>query len=194
MRDLSYRAELAASHKKTAKPLLWLAMTSMSMLFAGLTSAYLVRADNGNWLLFKLPGIFFISTALIITSSYTMLRAVQKARANNFAGITWHLLFTLLLGIAFTFCQFESWSQLTADGIVFGGKYSNASGSFLYALTGMHLLHLAGGLIALLVTSIKSKRRVYNSGHMLGIELCSIYWHFLTGVWVYLFVFLFFVR
>lgn len=194
MEKAFYRSELTAARLRAAKPMLWLAMASMSMIFAGLTSAYVVRADNGNWLIFKMPATFFISTALITASSLTMLAAFQKAKLSRFSGISWHLFFTLLLGIAFTVCQLQVWSELTATGIVFGGKYSNAAGSFLYALTGMHLFHLAGGLIAVFVTWIKSLRKKYSAYNTLGLELCAMYWHFLTALWLYLFLFLYFFR
>ena len=194
MEKALYRSELMAARQKAAKPMLWLAMASMAMIFAGLTSAYVVRAGNGNWLIFKMPATFLISTALITASSLTMLAASQKAKAGVFSGMAWYLFFTLVLGVAFTFCQLQAWAELTATGIVFGGKYSNAAGSFLYALTGMHLFHLAGGLIAVLVTWIKSLGRKYSAGNTLGLELCAMYWHFLTAVWLYLFLFLYFFR
>src|ERR1700752_2249010 len=150
----TYKAELKAAQRKASKPLLWVGIVSIIMLFAGLTSAYVVRADNGNWLIFNLPNIFFISTAIIITSSLTLFLALKMAKKNNQTGMILGLLATFVLGIAFTFTQFEGWKDLTSKGIVFAGKYSNASGSFLYVLTGLHLAHLAGGLISLLVTLV----------------------------------------
>jgi len=190
----TYRAELKAAQRKASKPLLWVGIVSIIMLFAGLTSAYVVRADNGNWLIFNLPDIFFISTAIIITSSLTLFMALKMAKKNNQKGMILGLLATFILGIAFTFTQFEGWNELTAKGVVFAGKYSNASGSFLYVLTGLHLAHLAGGLISLLVTLTNGLRRKYNAENTLGLELCSIYWHFLDILWVYLFLFLYYIR
>jgi len=190
----TYKTELKAAQRKASKPLLWVGIVSIVMLFAGLTSAYVVRADNGNWLIFNLPDIFFISTAIIITSSITLYLALRMAKKNNQTGMILGLLATFTLGIAFTFTQFEGWKELTAKGIVVAGKYSNASGSFLYVLTGLHLAHLAGGLISLLVTLVKGLRRKYNAENTLGLELCSIYWHFLDILWVYLFLFLYYIR
>ena len=186
----TYKAELKAAQRKASKPLLWVGIVSIVMLFAGLTSAYVVRADNGNWLIFNLPDIFFISTAVIITSSLTLFLALKMAKKNNQRGMILGLLVTLILGITFTFTQFEGWRELTAKGVVFAGKYSNASGSFLYVLTGLHLAHLAGGLISLLVTLVNGLRRKYSAENTLGLELCSIYWHFLDILWVVLFLFL----
>lgn len=189
-----YKAELKEARRKAAKPLLWVGIVSIVMLFAGLTSAYIVRADNGNWLIFNLPDMFYISTAVIITSSLTLFAALRMAKKNNYKGVIFGVLLTLILGLVFTYTQFQGWSQLTAKGIVFAGKYSNASGSFLYVLTGLHLAHLFGGLISLLVTLVNSLRKQYNAENTLGLELCSIYWHFLDILWVYLFLFLYYIR
>lgn len=190
----TYKQDLKEARKKTAKPLLWLGIVSIVMLFAGLTSAYIVRADNGNWLLFNLPDMFYISTAIILTSSITLFATLQAAKKSNYGMTTMGLLITLILGIAFCFTQFAGWSELFHKGIVPAGKYSNASGSFLYVLTGLHLAHLAGGLIALTITLINSLRKKYHAGNLLGLELCSIYWHFLDILWVYLFLFLYYIR
>ena len=190
----TYRSELTAARQKASKPLLWVGITSIVMLFAGLTSAYVVRADNGNWLLFNLPNAFFLSTAVILASSISLFMALQLAKKNHKTGTVVGVLLTLILGIVFTFTQFAGYEELTAKGVVFSGKYSNAAGSFLYALTGLHLLHLGGGLICLLVTLINSIRGKYNNGNTLGLELTSIYWHFLDILWVYLFLFLYYIR
>lgn len=190
----NYKQELAAAKRKAAKPLLWVAIASIVMLFAGLTSAYVVRADNGNWLLFNLPNAFYLSTAVIVASSITLFMSLQLAKKGNKTGTIIGVLLTFILGIVFTFTQFAGYSELTAKGIVFAGKYSNAAGSFLYALTGLHLLHLFGGLISLFVTLINSMRGKYTVGNTLGLELTSIYWHFLDILWVYLFLFLYYIR
>jgi len=190
----TYKQELKAAQRKAAKPLLWIGIVSIIMLFAGLTSAYVVRADNGNWLLFNLPNAFFLSTAFIVASSITLFMSLQMAKKGNKAGTVIGVLLTLGLGIAFTFTQFAGWDELTAKNIVFAGKYSNAAGSFLYVLTGLHLAHLFGGLICLFVTLINSVRGRYTIGNTLGLELTSIYWHFLDILWVYLFLFLYYIR
>ncbi len=193
-KERPHKAEFEAMRRKTAKPLLWIGIVSIIMLFSGLTSAYIVRADNGNWLVFQLPSVAIISTAIIITSSLTMLLAQFYIKRDNFKATSLFLFITFILGIAFTYSQYLGWKELTIQGIYFLGKYSNASGSFLYVITVLHILHLAGGLWALLITLIKSLRKRYNSSDYLGIELCSIYWHFLDVLWIYLFLFLYFFR
>ncbi|MBI3517801.1 MAG: cytochrome c oxidase subunit 3 [Bacteroidetes bacterium] len=189
-----YKADLKAAQQKASKPLLWVGILSIVMLFAGLTSAYVVRADNGNWLLFNLPNAFYLSTAVIITSSITLYLALQMAKKNNKQGTVIGLLATFILGLAFAYFQYAGWSELYSKHIVFGGKSSNASGSFLYLITFLHLLHLFAGLISVLVTLKNSIRGKYNAQNLLGLELCSIYWHFLDILWVYLFLFLYYIR
>ena len=185
------KEEIRQARRKTAKPLLYVAMVSIVMLFAGLTSAYVVRADNGNWLVFELPGIAILSTAVIITSSLTMLGAQLAIKKDNYRMTSIYLFLTLVLGLAFFFTQIEGWKQLTAQQIFFVGKYSNASGSFLYLIALVHLAHMSGGVISLIVTFTKSLLKKYSSQDTLGIELTAIYWHFLDLLWVYLFLFLY---
>jgi cytochrome c oxidase subunit 3 len=189
-----YKSELKAAQQKASKPLLWVGIISIVMLFAGLTSAYVVRADNGNWLLFNLPNAFYLSTAVIVTSSITLFFALQMAKKNNGKGATLGLLATFILGVLFAWLQYAGWGELYSKNIVFAGKSANASGSFLYLITFLHLLHLFAGLISLLVTLKNSIKGKYNAGNILGLELCSIYWHFLDILWVYLFLFLYYIR
>ena len=190
----TYKADLIAAQKKASKPLLWVGIISIVMLFAGLTSAYVVRADNGNWLIFNLPNAFYLSTAVIVTSSITLIFALQMAKKNHKMGLISGLLITFVLGILFSYFQYSGWSELFSKNIVFGGKSSNASGSFLYLITFLHLIHLFVGLISLLVTLKNSIKGKYSAENTHGIELCSIYWHFLDILWVYLFLFLYYIR
>lgn len=189
-----HKAEMAKMRKKTAKPLLWIGIVSIIMLFSGLTSAYVVRADNGNWLVFELPSIAIISTAVIIFSSFTMFMAQMTIKKNKLKATSVYLFITFVLGLVFTYTQYLGWKELTLQGIYFLGKYSNASGSFLYLIAMVHLFHLFGGLIALLITLLKSLKGRYSSEDYQGIELSAIYWHFLDLLWIYLFLFLYFFR
>jgi cytochrome c oxidase subunit 3 len=186
-----HREEIKKAQRKTAKPLLYIGIVSIVMLFAGLTSAYVVRAGAGNWLVFQLPSIAILSTAIIVTSSLTMLMAQLAIKKDNYALTTLGVFLTLALGIAFFFTQFEGWRQLTAQEIYFVGKYSNPAGSFLYLIALVHLAHMVGGLIALSVSLTKCLLKRYSSSDYLGLELTAIYWHFLDLLWVYLFLFLY---
>lgn len=189
-----HKEEIKAATRKTAKPLLYIGIVSIIMLFAGLTSAYVVRADNGNWLVFQLPDVMILSTGIMVTSSITILIAQRAIKKDNNKGAILGLLFTLILGLVFVYTQILGWRQLTAQGIYFAGKYSNASGSFLYFIALIHILHLVGGFIAILVSLTKCLLKKYSSADYLGIELTAIYWHFMDLLWVYLFLFLYFYR
>ncbi len=175
----------------TFKILLWLSMVSMVMIFAGLTSGYIVRQAESNWFVFQLPKIFYLSTAFIVLSSVSMQWALSSLKKNNRSQLITGLITTLGLGFAFAFTQFAAWSKLVDAGIFFTG---NPSGSFLYVLTALHLFHLLGGIIFLMVISARSIQGKFSSTNTLPVELCAIFWHFLDGLWVYLFIFLMIVR
>jgi cytochrome c oxidase subunit III len=178
---------------KTAKPMLYFAIGSMVMLFGGLTSAYVVRHAEGNWLKFEMPQAFYYSTALLLISSIFMNMSISAAKKNNLGNIQKALAATFLLGLAFMVFQFVGWSQLTEQKVFFAGKDSNASGSFFYVLTGLHLAHLLGGMLYLLAVNIHALKNKYNAQNYLSLQLCATYWHFLDGLWLYLFFFLIFI-
>jgi len=175
----------------TFKILLWLSMVSMVMMFAGLTSGYIVRQAQSNWLVFDLPEIFTYSTIIIVLSSISMYWAQRSVSKNDRGGLTKGLTITLLLGMAFCLTQFSAWSDLVNQGIYFIG---NPSGSFLYVLSALHLAHLVGGMLYLTIVTARSYQGRYNSENHLPVELCAIFWHFLDLLWVYLFVFLYMLR
>ncbi len=185
------REEKESIRGRSAKPLLYLAIVSICMVFAGLTSAYMVRSGDPGWMHFDLPGIFYVSTAIILSSSLTMWWAYRSAQKDNYSGVKTGMLLTLALGIAFTLSQFSAWAILTDQGVFITGKSSNPAGSFLYVISGAHLAHLFGGLLVLIYVCIKSFKQIYHSKNLLGLQLCSIYWHFLDLLWVYLFAFIY---
>lgn len=194
MEAISFKEEKHIIRGKVAVPLLWLSIVAMIMIFASLTSAYVVSWGKGGWLQFDLPQLFYISTAVILCSSITMNWTLSSARKNDFKNVKIASLITLLLGVVFIICQFKAWGQLVDQNVFFAGKSASGSGSYLYALTGLHLAHLVFGIAALLVVWVKSMMNIYNSENLLGIRLCAIFWHFLDALWIYLFLFLLFVR
>ncbi|UTW68151.1 cytochrome c oxidase subunit 3 [bacterium SCSIO 12643] len=177
---------------KTAKPLLWVAMAGMSMIFASLTSAYVVRQADSDWLSIELPMQFYYSTAIIVLSSITLVFADVSAKKNNQTGIKIGLISTFVLSLAFVYSQFDAYNILMDQGFYFSG--SGISSSFLYVLTIVHLAHVFGGNISLLITSIKGLKGKYSAEDKLGIELASWYWHYLTGVWMFLLMFLLYIK
>lgn len=180
--------------RKSLKNMLWLGIFSIIMMFSGLMSAYIIRAKGGNWLKIQLPDTFYLSTIIIMISSGTMILAQENIKKNKIKQTIVFMLLTLIFGVLFSISQFLGWKTLYANGIVYAGRYSNPAGSFLYLLTALHLLHLAGGLIGLVITGIKAALKKYNSENYLGIELISLYWHFLDVLWIFLFLFLILIR
>lgn len=186
--------EAFQSKRRVSKAMLWIGILSMIMLFAGLTSAYIVRQAEGQWLFFELPGSFYVSTAVIVLSSISLLPLLRFAKNNNFKGIIASLAITAFLGLLFTYFQFQAWGELVDAKVFFAGSQSNAAGSYLYVLTGVHLAHLAGGILSLLFTLIKALLNRYNSNNYIGLELTATYWHFLSILWIYLLLFLMYIR
>jgi cytochrome c oxidase subunit 3 len=164
------------------------------MFFAGLTSGYIVRRDTGNWLKFNLPYTFWISSALILASSFTMNLAFQSVKKGNIRSLLSGLPLTIILGLLFGVCQYASWHYLIMEQIFPMGSMSSASGSYLFVISGLHLAHILGGLVALAIIYFKARRGKYSSSNYFGIKLGAIYWHFLDALWIYLFVFLLIVR
>jgi cytochrome c oxidase subunit 3 len=189
---------LPEEKKKVAKPLLWIGMASIGMAFAGLTSGYVVSRSallsTGEWMVFSLPSAFTWATATILASSITMYLATRAIGKGQVSKTTAMLVATLVLGILFTWFQVEGARQLIKNGIFFTGPESNTAGSWVYAIAFFHILHLLGGLITLIVTAWKSALGKYSATEKLGVELAAIYWHFLDVLWIYLFLFLVFIR
>ncbi|MFM7901463.1 MAG: cytochrome c oxidase subunit 3, partial [Bacteroidota bacterium] len=140
----------------------------MVMMFAGLTSGYIVRQAEANWLFFEMPQVFTYSTIIIILSSISMFWAQRSVSKNDRNGLTKGLTITLVLGLAFCVTQFSAWSELVRQGIYFTG---NPSGSFLYVLSAMHLLHLVGGILYLVIVTARCYQGRYTAENHLPIEL-----------------------
>jgi len=187
--ELSKEEFEADKRRKVAKPLMWVGMVSIIMLFAGLTSAVIVRKGDGKWLHFELPDMFLWSTVIIVFSSITLLITNLAAKKNNVSSVKLGISGTLILGILFVFTQLEGYQQLVDIGVYFTGAEQNASGSYLYLISAVHLAHLAGGIIALLVVFFNAFKERYNSKNLLGLQVFSTYWHFLGAMWLYLYLF-----
>lgn len=195
MAQLTLDAEQKKRSDRSYKLLLLFAMVSMTMMFAGLTSAFVISKSRADWMKdFQMPPAFFISTAVIMGCSLTFIMAKRAAKQDDRKGITTWLLATLALGLAFVFLQFKGFGEVIAQGYFFTGPGSNITTTFLYVVTITHMAHLFGGLIALLVIIYNHFKQKYNSRQTLGIELGAMYWHFLDLLWVYLFLFLYFFK
>lgn len=170
--------------------LLFLMIVSIIMMFAAFTSGFIVRREEGNWREFELPISLLYNTAVILLSSATMQWALLAARRDELGRVKLAMGITLLLGLAFLGGQWLSWGDLVAGRTYFGGTDANPSGSFVYVLMGVHAFHLITGLVFLVKVYLKTLRYQVHSRQMLSITNCTIYWHFLGGLWLYLYLFL----
>lgn len=166
---------------------LWLFMVTVVMVFAGLTSAYIVRQSEGNWLEFDLPAVFYYTSGIIILSSIFLHWAYLSAKKNELVQLRIGMSIATFLGIVFLVGQWYSFVALVDMDVYLVG---NPSGSFLYIFTGLHGLHLVSGVIFLIIVLISSFRYKVHSQSMVPMEMCVTYWHFLGGLWLYLFTFM----
>jgi len=176
---------------------LWIAMASMSMFFAALTSALLLKkGDFRAWEGFRLPGIFFISTGVIISISLVMQFSLYCYRQAKFTLFRWSLFASFMLGCLFLGLQLLGWRALKQMGMPLTG---NIAGSFVYLITAMHGAHIIIGLLVTLVFllfAFRSRKdplfelkNIINPKRQLNLELLVSFWHYIDAVWVYLFIF-----
>lgn len=180
---------------KALKVMLLFAIGSIAMVFAGLTSAYVVSKSRPDWLAdFVLPIDFTISTVAIVISSVTMHFALKATKDGETKKSTIYLVSTLILGLLFVFLQFKGFGQVINEGYFFTGSESTITTSFLYVIVIVHIAHLFGGMISLLVVIYNHFKQKYNAEQFVGIQLCAWFWHFLDLLWVYLFLFFTFFK
>ncbi len=170
---------------------LWVALGSIIMMFAGLTSAYVVKRDQPGWTTFSIPKAFWYSTVVILTSSLTIQMALKAFKEREMQRYRNLLTTTAVLGILFVVLQWMGFREIWNTGITFKGS---GGGQFLYIIAGLHAVHVLGGILALVVMFVRafaSKVRSYNS---VPVELMSTYWHFVDLLWIYLLVFFMFIN
>lgn len=176
--------------KKRIHPLkfvMWMTCVSIVMMFAGLSSAFIVKSNQANWLSFNVPVIFWYSTSVIILSSITMMLSRKAFLNREMEQYRKYLGVTMVLGVVFVIMQLTGFTQLWSRGITLT---RNVSFSFLYIIVGLHALHVLGGVIALIFIyfrSYSSRKKVYTS---VPIDLINTYWHFVDLLWIYLLMFL----
>lgn len=166
---------------------MWLFLVSVVMVFISLSSAYIVKKSVGEWEYINFPPLFRITTVLILVSSITMHFAYVSAKRNNIKNIRIGLVLTGALAIAFIFGQYKAWGQLVDAGHYFVG---NPASSFIYVFTGLHIAHLIGAMIFLLIVINKAFKYQVHSKSLVRLEMCATFWHFLGGLWLYLYLFL----
>lgn len=187
--DRDEKATLAMNPKKFA---LWLFIVSIVMIFGSLTSAYIVRQSQGNWKVFDIPSMFLYSTFVLLLSSATIQWGLFSARRDELKNAKIATIATFILSIVFLFMQLEGWKQLVSNNIHL--SFSNPSESFLYVITGLHAFHLLTGIIFIIIVLISTFRNEVHAKKLNQYEMCTTYWHFLDGLWLYLYLFLMFNR
>ncbi|NJB70945.1 cytochrome c oxidase subunit 3 [Saonia flava] len=182
-------------NSRAKKMMLWFGIISLIMAFAGWTSAYIVSRTREDWISdLELPSSFLASTIVLIISSITYILAKKATRRDNVKMCTTWLLVTLGLGVIFIVLQFKGFSQMVENGYYFTGPTSNIKSSYIFLIAAVHIVHVVAGLLSLLVVLYNQVKAKYSSGNMLGLELGANFWHFLDLLWVYLILFIYFVK
>ena len=191
----SYMSRLT-KRREPYRFMVWLGIGGSVLLFTVLLGIYIARQTGPNWSAVALPGVFVLSTVVILLSSLTLHSANRAFRHEQFSGYRINLTTTLVLGTLFMLLQAWGWRQMTRAGV---GLENNPAGAFVYLISGLHLLHILVGLVLMAVALAEVLRRrayveafVYsvNPPNQLKIRLITLYWHFVDVLWIALFVFL----
>lgn len=166
---------------------LWVAIGSIIMMFAGLTSAYIVKSGHVGWHEVRTPDLFWYSTGVMLVSSIAIQAALRSFKQRSMTIFRSLLLLTFILGVAFVILQYKGFMWLWERGVHFEG--SSGAGQFLYIIFGLHALHVVGGMVALIVLIARQYFGRYKTYNSTPVEIMSTYWHFVDLLWIYLFVF-----
>jgi cytochrome c oxidase subunit 3 len=192
--DLTQGSE-KEKYDRSKKMMLWFGIVSLLMGFAGWTSAYIVSSSRKDWLQdIELPSLFYVSTGLLVISSLTFILAKRGVQQNKQQLATLFLVTTLVLGIAFIFLQFQGFNQMLKNGYRFTGPTSSIKMSYVYLIAFVHIVHVVAGLICLSVVLFRQVKGKYTAQEYLGLTLGAAFWHFLGILWVYLILFMTFVK
>jgi cytochrome c oxidase subunit III len=170
---------------------LWVAIGSIIMMFAGLTSAYIVKREQPGWTTFEIPRSLWFSTGVILLSSLSIQLAVKAFKEREMRRYRNLISLTAFLGILFITLQWLSFNIIWKSGVSFRGS---GAGQFLYVIAGLHALHVIGGVIALVVTFLKAFSGKIRSYNPVPLEVLSTYWHFVDFLWIYLFIFFLWIQ
>ena len=173
------------------KFILWVGIGSVIMMFAGLTSAYIVKREQPGWTSYSTPVAFYYSTCVILISSLTIFLAAKSFRERRMIRYRKLVLATAFMGLAFMLLQWLGFRHLWESGITFHGS---GAGQFLYIIAGLHGLHVFGGVIALFATYFRARNTRIRSYNTVPVDVVSTYWHFVDVLWIYLFIFFLMVQ
>ncbi len=188
--------EFDARRVNPKKFAMWLLIIAIVMLFAGLTSAYIVRMGEGNWYRFDLPVQFLYSTITILFSSLSMWWAYRSAKSDELTQLKLSMVLTLIFAFGFVYLQIMGWKAMVAMNLFFSDIVNGdrVSASFVYALSWLHFAHIIGGIIFLMSITVRAFQSNIHRKKLLSITMCNTYWHFVGILWVYLYLFFYFAR
>jgi cytochrome c oxidase subunit III len=167
---------------------MWMALAAITMLFAALTSALVVRKGLGtDWVQTALPQILYANTLVLLASSGTLELSRRALKLNQGERFLRWLYVTLALGLVFIAGQLFAWRELAQRGVYLA---TNPSSSFFYVLTATHGVHLLGGIVALAYLAAVGRKIAEGRKKRLVVDVTSLYWHFMDGLWIYLFILL----
>ena len=165
----------------------WILLTAIVMLFAGLSSAYIVLRGVPTWQNIELPWMLWPNTAVLLLSSVAIDISRRAARRNDLQSMKRWLAVGGVLGLAFLAGQLAAWRQLVNAGVYVP---STLQSGFFYILTGLHGLHLLGGVFALGYVFSKALKDRITAFDYEPLKLCALYWHVMDALWIYLFLLL----
>ena len=188
-------ANITIKRREPFQFMLYLAMLGSMLIFGLFTFIYMARKTPAHWANFALPSAFWVSTGVILLSSFTLHQANHAFYRDQFSRYKWLTGLTLALGVVFIALQYAGWEKMLQMDVLL---QNNMAGAFIYVISGVHVLHIMGGLFFLAITFINAVRRttyvdafVYsvNPPNRLKLKLVTLYWHFVDALWVYLFLF-----
>jgi cytochrome c oxidase subunit 3 len=168
------------------KFILWVGIGSIIMMFAGLTSAYIVKRQAPGWTSYTMPIVFYYSTGVLLVSSLTFFFATKSFIERHMILYRKLVLVTTILGLVFILLQWFGFRQLWKSGITLHGS---GAGQFLYIIAGLHAAHVLGGVIALITTYFRARNARIRSYNVVPVEVVGTYWYFVDLLWIYLFIF-----
>ncbi len=180
---------------RAKKMMLWFGIASLLMGFAGWTSAYIVSSSREDWISeLQLPQSFYISTLIILVSSITYILAKKAIQQGKLSLCTRMLWTTFGLGMVFIVMQFRGFQEMLGNGYYFTGPTSSIKMSYVFLIAAVHIVHVVAGLLSVSVVLYNQIKGRYSPQEHLGISLGATFWHFLDLLWVYLILFMSFVK